>query len=149
MDARKKKNAVIVLKFEHCGFTMYSNVSKRCRQNGKQCGCSFKIWAYTVCPDLCWNEPRLDKTNKVSVRPAKTQISLGICPVWSESSLSAWRKLGAVRMKKAWILSYPISALRRLWSDWADAQVDLSLCWAHTYLVGFVMLWLNYLRSLR
>ena len=29
-----------------------------------------------------------------SVRPAKTQISLGIRPVWSESSLSAWRKLG-------------------------------------------------------
>ena len=30
----------------------------------------------------------------MSVRPAKTQISLGIRPVWSESSLSAWRKLG-------------------------------------------------------
>ena len=26
-------------------------------------------------------EPRHDKTNKVAVRPAKTQISLGICPV--------------------------------------------------------------------
>ena len=32
-------------------------------------------------------EPRHDKTNKVTVHPAKTQISLGICPVWSESSL--------------------------------------------------------------
>ena len=31
-----------------------------------------------------WNEPRHDKTNKMSVRPAKTQISLGILPVWSE-----------------------------------------------------------------
>ena len=38
-------------------------------------------------------EPRHDKTNKVTVRPAKTQISLGIRPVWSESSLSTWRKL--------------------------------------------------------
>ena len=28
------------------------------------------------------------------VRPAKTQISLGIPPVWSEYSLSVWRKLG-------------------------------------------------------
>ena len=37
--------------------------------------------------------PRHDKTNKMSVRPAKTQISLGIRPVWSDSSLSAWRKL--------------------------------------------------------
>ena len=41
-------------------------------------------------------EPRHDQTNKVTVRPAKTQISLGIRPVWSESSLSAWRKLGSL-----------------------------------------------------
>ena len=34
-------------------------------------------------------EPPRDKTNKMPVRPAKTQISLGICPVWSESSLCA------------------------------------------------------------
>ena len=39
-------------------------------------------------------EPWHDKTNKMSVRPAKTQISLGIRPIWSESSLSAWRNLG-------------------------------------------------------
>ena len=47
------------------------------------------------------NEPRHDKTNKVTVRPAKTQISLPIectaktlirlggCPGWSEFSLGA------------------------------------------------------------
>ena len=34
-------------------------------------------------------EPPHDKTNKMTVRPAKTQISLGIRPVWSESSLCA------------------------------------------------------------
>ena len=34
-------------------------------------------------------EPWHDKTNKVSVHPAKTQISLSIRPVWSESSLCA------------------------------------------------------------
>ena len=39
------------------------------------------------------NEPHRDKTNKMIVRPAKTQISLCIRPVWSESSPSAWRKL--------------------------------------------------------
>ena len=80
------------------------------------------------------NGPRHDKTNKVTVRPAKSQISLGICPVWSKS---------AVRMKKPWVLSYPLRAQRRLWSDWADAQADLSLRWAHTYFVGFVMSWLK------
>ena len=39
----------------------------------------------------------------------------------------------AVCMKKAWVLIYPLSAQRRVWSDWADAQADLSLCWAHTF----------------
>ena len=34
-------------------------------------------------------EPHHDKTNKISLHPAKTQISLGIRPVWSESSLCA------------------------------------------------------------
>ena len=36
------------------------------------------------------------KLTKWQVRPAKTEISLGIRPVWSESSLSAWRKLGSL-----------------------------------------------------
>ena len=35
----------------------------------------------------------MTKQTKWHVRPAKTQITLGIRPVWSESSLSAWRKL--------------------------------------------------------
>ena len=66
----------------------------------------------------------------MSVRPAKTQISLGIRPVWSESSLSAWRKLGSLATH--WAHSED-------WSDWADAQADLSLRWAHSHFVGFVM----------
>ena len=70
------------------------------------------------------------KTNKVSVRPVKTQISLGIRPVWS---------VFAVCMKKAWVLSYLLSTQRRLWSDLVDAQADLSLCWAHGHFVGIVM----------
>ena len=48
----------------------------------------------------------------------------------------------AVHMKKSWVLSYPLSAQRRLWSDWEDALADLSLRWAHTHFVGFVMSWL-------
>ena len=48
-------------------------------------------------------------------------------------------------LKKAWFLSYPFSAHRRLWSDWADAQADLSLHWVHSHFVGFVMRWLNYI----
>ena len=70
------------------------------------------------------NEPPHDKTNKMTVRPALTQISLGICPVWSESSLSTWRKLGL---------------LATHWAKTADAQADLSLRWAQSHFVGFVM----------
>ena len=36
------------------------------------------------------------KPTKWHVCPAKTQTSLGIRPVWSESSLLAWRKLGSL-----------------------------------------------------
>ena len=73
-------------------------------------------------------EPRLDKTNKVTGRPAKTQFSLGIRQVWSESSMSAWRKLGSLATH--WAHSED-------WSDWADAQADLSLRWAHNHFVVF------------
>ena len=38
----------------------------------------------------------MTKSTKWSVHPVKTQISLGIHPVWSESLLSAWRKLGSL-----------------------------------------------------
>ena len=50
----------------------------------------------------------------------------------------------AVRTKKPWVLSYPLSAQQRLWSDWADAQADLSLRLAHTHFVGFFMSRLMY-----
>ena len=50
------------------------------------------LWAYHMYPFyICWlifEQPH-DKTNKMTVCPAKTQISLGIRPVWSESSLCA------------------------------------------------------------
>ena len=35
----------------------------------------------------------LTKPTKWYVRPAKTRVSLGIHPVWSESSLSTWRNI--------------------------------------------------------
>ena len=45
-------------------------------------------WRRCLFNGLLYEPPR-DKTNKMSVRPAKTQISLGICPVRSGSSLCA------------------------------------------------------------
>ena len=38
----------------------------------------------------------MTKPTKWHVHPAKIQISLGICPVWSVSSLFAWRKFGSL-----------------------------------------------------
>ena len=54
----------------------------------------------------------------------------------SEDSDQPWHPSSLIRvftvcMKKAWVLSYPLSAQRKLWSDWVDTQADLSLRWAH------------------
>ena len=62
------------------------------------------------------------KPTKWLVRQAKTRISLGIPPVWWESSPSAWRNLGFLAIH--WAHS-------EAWSDWADAQTDLGFHWSH------------------
>ena len=69
---------------------------------------------------------RMTKPRKWPVHTANTQISLGICPVWS---------VFAVRMKKYWALNYLLSTHWRHWSDWADAQADLRLHLAHIILL--------------
>ena len=43
----------------------------------------------------------MTKPTKWQVLSAMTNISLGIHPVWSESSLSAWRKLGSLATRWA------------------------------------------------
>ena len=83
-------------------------------------------------------EPPHDKTNRMACAPREDSDQPGHPP-----SLT---RVFAVRMKKAWVLSYPLNAQRRLWSDWADAQADLSLRWAHSHCVGFVMRRLIYVR---
>ena len=84
-------------------------------------------------------EPRHDKTNKMSVRPAKTQISLGIHPVWSESSLSTWRKLGS--LATYWAHSEGSDQTGRM-------PRLICLRWVHSHFVGFVMPRLNLFCSL-
>ena len=51
--------------------------------------CSWADWFESYLVTYSTHEPPRDKTNKMTVRTAKTQISLGIRPVWSESSLCA------------------------------------------------------------
>ena len=67
----------------------------------------------------CTNELARDKTNKMACALSKDSDQPG-----QPSSLI---RIFAVRMKKASVLSYPLRAQWRLWSDWADAQADLSL----------------------
>ena len=61
----------------------------------------------------------MTKPTKWSVCPVKTQISLGIRPVWSESSLSAWRNIGSS------VIHWAHCEDR---SDWADAHAILLVC---------------------
>ena len=77
------------------------------------------------------DEPPHDKTNKMVCAPSEDSDQPGHPP-----SLT-W--VFPVCMKKAWVLSYSLSAQRRLWLDWTDAQADLSLRWAHSNFIGFVV----------
>ena len=71
-----------------------------------------------------WSEP---KTNKMTVHLARTQISLGVHPVGSESSLYAQ----SVAKDQAFFMR----TAKTDYAEWADAQVDLCLSWAHTILL--------------
>ena len=90
--------------------------------------------------------PRTKKKQKKTIRAATWQNQQNECAP-SEDSDQPWHppcliRVFAVHMKKAWVLKYPLSGQRRLWSDWADAQADRSSRWAHSHFVGFIMLWL-------
>ena len=82
----------------------------------------FDYWTYKLVLEGTY-EPPHDKTNKMTYASSEDADQPGRSP--------SLIRVFAVRMKKAWVCSYPFSALWRLWSDWADAQAHLSLCWAH------------------
>ena len=64
-----------------------------------------------------------DKNNKITCAPSEDSDQL-------EHPLRLIRVF-AVRMKKAWVLSYQLSAQRRLWSDWrTESSLGAqSFCW--------------------
>ena len=72
----------------------------------------------------------MTKPTKGHVRQVKTQIRLGIRPVWSESLLSAWRNIGSLA------------------THWAHSEAsDLSLRWVHSHFIVFVMWQLKWAMS--
>ena len=64
----------------------------------------------------------MTKPTKWPVRPAKTQFRLG---------MPSLTRVFAVRSKGSCGPNVSSCGQRRLWSDWADAQADLSLRWEH------------------
>ena len=66
-------------------------------------------------------EPQRDKTNKMTCAPIEDSNQAGHLP--------RLIRVFSVPMKKPLDLSYSMSGQQRLWSDWADAQADLSLHW--------------------
>ena len=99
-------------------------------------------------PTVTWNTERLSLIliryswqNKMTCAPCEDSDQTG------HRHPPSLTRVFALRMKKAWVLSYPMSAQWRLWSDWAAAKADLSLRWAHSHFVGFDMLRLKLLKS--
>ena len=90
--------------------TTYDNLSQNRRK-----GCILSLLTYWA---SAWQNLQND------VCSPKSQISLGMRPVWSVFN---------VHMKKIWVLSKPLSAQQN-WSDWVDAQADLSSLDAHAIL---------------
>ena len=68
-------------------------------------------------------EPPHDKTNKMTFVPSEDSDQPGHPP--SLIRVFAVRSVGSLEP------SFASGGQRWLWSDWADAQVDLSLRWAH------------------
>ena len=69
----------------------------------------------------------MKKPIKWHVRPVNTQIRLGWCPVWSESSLSAWGKLGSLATH--WTHSKTLIRPGGC-PGWSESSLDAqSCCW--------------------
>ena len=135
-----EKIAVIILKFEQCDFS-YTNDSIWCRPNNKHCrpwsDCSFRQICLSKIPHFLknWNilwmqtlhlSHRMTKPTKWCVPSEDSDQSwhLGIRPDWSESLLSAWRKLGSLATH--WAHSEDSDQTSPGWSEsWLGAQVIL------------------------
>ena len=72
---------------------------------------------------------------EVRIENSATRIT-----VWHHSaSTSQPLKIIRISWRKLWSLATQWAHSEDSWSDWADAQADLSLRWAHIRFVGFFM----------
>ena len=89
---------------------------------------AYGVFFTTVRPTNIWVATWQKHRNDCA--PSEDSDQPGHPPVWSESSLSAWRKLRS--LDTHWAHS-------ELWSEGASTQSDQSLRWAHSHFVCFVM----------
>ena len=78
-----------------------------------------------------------DKANKMACAPSEESDQPGHPP--------SLIRTFAVRMKKAWVLGYPLSGQWRLWSDWRRMFRLIWVCTWRSHFVSFVMRRLNYI----
>ena len=96
---------------------------------------------------------RTTKPTKWHVRPSKTQISLGIRQVWSESSLSAWRKLRSLATH--WVHSedsdQTVRMPRLIWVITKTCLYNFDPLIPHFYIIklGFTGVYIIFLISAR
>ena len=87
-----------------CPTYVPSNVHGRTHSYPFGSGLCIFVWSFLYFHMSC----PLTKPTKWPVSPVKTQISLGICPVWS---------VFAICMMKHWAFNYLLSTQWRLWAD--------------------------------
>ena len=88
------------------------------KKNGAACSATGTSFCYftSLASKKSTYEPPHDKTNEMARAPSEDSEQPGHPP--------SLIRVFAVRIKKAGVLSYPLSAQQRLWSDWAEALGD-------------------------
>ena len=95
------------------------------------CCCTYLLlFSFNPFSCLFLYEPALDKTNKITCAKRRLRST------WADAQSDQSSQCPPMIAKGPMFLH----ADNEDWSDWADAQADLRLCWAYNHFVGFVML---------
>ena len=135
-------------------FQYVSNFRSQITYSFVKCGCTIYCFPYFCNSDISryrylevfqrvpWNSRYWESTvygpaheTKTKIRPvwpAKTQLGLYLHQIWQVLVHSSLNSLETVE---------GTCDQRRLWSDCANAQSDLSLRWSHNLILGFDVHW--------
>ena len=110
-----------------CSGMWSGNLSRVSLNTSLQLVSQYLVWLAALFIQSIYEPPR-DKTNKMTCAPSEDSDQPRHPPslirVFAVLSMGSWPKLSSCGQQ-------------RLWSDWADAQADLSLCWAHMPFCSF------------